>query len=173
MRDWGPVRLRRGRSYAWIDPPHETINPKVQGNTLLAERIERAVDPVLHQRGLREVIPDAAQLLVTHHIGIDERYDVSTTSYGLGFGFGGRGFGGWGYGTYGWGGPTFSDSVVRRVDEATLILDLIDPRTNRLVWRGLGRLELAPRGTPDERERQVRETVEAILAQFPPGHGSE
>jgi hypothetical protein len=47
-------------------------------------------------------------------------------------------------------------------------MDFLAPDGERLLWRGIGELNSFGADTPQERALRVRETVEAILAQFPP-----
>ena len=47
------------------------------------------------------------------------------------------------------------------------MLDIIDPATSELIWRGVAGRRLST-GTPQERDAYVQEIVSAILAAFPP-----
>jgi hypothetical protein len=87
-------------------------------------------------------------LLVTYtaKVGLGSKIVYYPTYYGTGF-YPGFGIGyGWGYRPYywGWGGPAFVYyGGMTAVDkehykEGTIIIDLIDTRTRRVVWRGFG-----------------------------------
>jgi hypothetical protein len=48
------------------------------------------------------------------------------------------------------------------------LVDVVDPKSGRLVWRGTARQQYYPKATPQELIERYNETVEAILAKFPP-----
>ena len=82
-------------------------------------------------------------------------------------------YGGWGWRFYPWGGTPFPYGYAPRrtytYTEGTLIIDMIDARTNQLVWRG------SVAGTvdnPANLERQVEKAVRAILKQYPVVEGA-
>ncbi|MGY4539918.1 hypothetical protein ACVW0P_004359 [Mucilaginibacter sp. UYNi724] len=90
--------------------------------------------------------------------------------YGGGFGFGyggfyrpwGFGYGGWGgpWGYGGWGGG-YSQKV--HYKEGTIIIDLIDSKTQQVVWRGYGVGELQ---NPKQTMRDIPKVVEGIIKQL-------
>lgn len=57
---------------------------------------------------------------------------------------------------------------VRHLREGTLIIDLVDPRTRELVWRGwgVGDYEMATR--PDLSREYLRRALSEILKNYPP-----
>ena len=71
----------------------------------------------------------------------------------------------YGYRVGGWGGP---QTYVRDYDEGTLLIDVIDPATMQLLWRGSGTGVVDPQASPEKREQRINEAVEQILADFPP-----
>lgn len=78
--------------------------------------------------------------------------------YGLGLGWGWGGpWGGYG----GWGGAGYAQKV--HYKEGTIIIDLIDSRTQRLVWRGYGVGELH---NPKQTMKDIPKVVEGILNQL-------
>jgi hypothetical protein len=81
-----------------------------------------------------------------------------SVSGGLGGGFGGGGH----YGGVG-SGVGYSPSSTRQ--EGTLILDVIDPATQQVAWRGWGTASVRDDQIAPER---LQELVAAILERFPP-----
>lgn len=57
---------------------------------------------------------------------------------------------------------------VYRYREGTLIIDVIDPVENHVVWRGFGQTVLDHDPTPESRAERIDSTVRAILSRFPP-----
>ena len=49
-----------------------------------------------------------------------------------------------------------------------MVLDVVDARTNELIWRGWATDELDDDPTPEAVQKYVREAVEKILEEFPP-----
>ncbi|HSD29142.1 MAG TPA: DUF4136 domain-containing protein [Vicinamibacteria bacterium] len=52
-----------------------------------------------------------------------------------------------------------------RVKEGTLILELIEGKGDRIVWRGVATEPVSP---PDETEAQINRMVKALLERYPP-----
>jgi len=49
----------------------------------------------------------------------------------------------------------------------TLVIDIIDPKTKTIIWRGWGRAEVEESQTPTQTERLIQEIVPKILSNFP------
>lgn len=60
-----------------------------------------------------------------------------------------------------------NDIYVRQYKQGTFMLDIVDPASRELIWRGVAGKRLNS-GTPQERDDYVRGIVSAILAEFPP-----
>jgi len=86
-----------------------------------------------------------------------ERVDVYNNNFGWGWGWNP-----WWYGGY-WG------NTVSRSTEGQLYIDLIDAKTNELVWQGVGSARLYTGSNLDKKEERIREIVREILAKYPPG----
>lgn len=62
-----------------------------------------------------------------------------------------------------------SDIWVREFTEDSVVIDIIDAATRKMLWRGSVQRVQPVLQTPEERTAYVNETVAAILATFPPG----
>jgi hypothetical protein len=80
--------------------------------------------------------------------------------YNNNFGYG-WGWSPWYYGSY-------YGSTVSRSTEGSLYIDLIDAKTNELVWQGIGSANLIT-DDMERKEARIKEIVKEILAQYPPG----
>jgi hypothetical protein len=168
--DYDPdYKLSLTSSYAWMEAaPRAAERDPVVENDLLARRVQRAVDAELAAQGLQRVDADQnPELLVTYHAGETEKMDIDTTDRFYGY------YGYypcwhcWGPGPYGpWGG----DVWVRYYTEGSLVIDVVDAKTRKLVWRGATDRRIPKFKTPLERDAFVRESVAAIFQHFPPGH---
>ncbi len=52
-------------------------------------------------------------------------------------------------------------------NEGTLIIDALNPQTQKIVWRGIGVKELRDNKTPKERTQAVNEAIKKIMTKFP------
>ncbi|HKX28646.1 MAG TPA: DUF4136 domain-containing protein, partial [Blastocatellia bacterium] len=110
---------------------HRMPTDPIGENPIWDERIRRAIEQHLTEAGFQRVVEGAPDFLVSYYLGIKERYDVRYLDYGFP-GFWGH-WGGWG----GWG-PGIGTVNVWKIPytESTLVIDIIDPSTNQLIWRG-------------------------------------
>lgn len=117
--------------------PAEMNKGGIYDNTLTYKRIESAVVRELTAKGLRQVGVDEPQDLRVHYwVNVLDKQRVEGGGTSVGVARGPRGGYGWGAG-YGGGVTTYD------YKEGTLILDLIEPAKNQLVWRAtiVGTLE--------------------------------
>lgn len=152
----------RLRSYSWQAPTQQGTN----NNTLIDERIRRAVDTELSAKNFRKIESGQADFSVTYHYAIKDRVErdgYGGPSIGVGVGGGSRGtFGGFGIGfPIGSGGD-------RRSEEDALSIDVVEPVGGKLLWRGSARQQYDAKLSPQELTTRFNETVKAILDKFPP-----
>ena len=131
-------------------------------NSLIHERIQSAIDAHLAARGYKKVGADQADFLVTHTVAVESRTQVQTSQMSVGYGrYGARGGVGVGYGI-----PLESTTYQYKV--GTLIIDIIDARQQRLVWRGAGERTVSEDQAPEKRTEVINTTVNEVLSRFPP-----
>ena len=151
-------------TYAWLDPPlrEEARAEAPSGdpfayNTLLDKRVRDEVESWLTSHGYRAApAGETPDFLV--------RYDFVTrevTRDSPVFVSGGYGRYGSGYGS----GVGYGYSPSSDYQEGTLILDVIDPTTETIAWRGSGSSESRD---PHMKPERLRKSVAAILERFPP-----
>lgn len=78
------------------------------------------------------------------------------------------------YGFYGWGGPWgwgvgASRTWVSNYNRGALIVDMIDAKTQKLVWQGIG--EGISVDSPKSKQKQIPQIVEEIMVNYPPQRG--
>lgn len=148
------------RSFAWLDDRSGVEGDRADVSSLLDQRIRSAIEADLLGKGLALADQTSADVLVSYHLGVEQKLDVNTIHTGYGYGYGyRRGYGYRGVGT---------TTTVDQYEEGTLLIDLIQPGDKQLVWRGSGRARVKQSTTPEERDQRVREAVTVILAGFPP-----
>jgi hypothetical protein len=111
----------------------------------LSSYVENAVGRELVARGLRPVEADQADLAVAFRVG--KHQDVDQATYGRTYQYDAQG-------------RAAAVPIRKEITEGSLLIDLIDARSGKLVWRGSGE------GKP-ERSAIDRAAAE-ILAQYPP-----
>lgn len=148
------------RTFAILEPVAvgTSANP-TQFEPLLDRRVRDAIASEMVKKGLT---PDAESpdLLIGYDVSIPQDTNQTTA------GGQGNGYSYW-YG-YRYNYSTEGIPNYRRVDEypvGTLLIDLIDPVTNQLVWRGSAAGEINATQTE---ESKIRRSIIAILAQYPP-----
>lgn len=112
--------------------PHDPVAE----NELWDRRIRDGLATHLPAIGFAKIDDGAPTFMVSYFMGIKEKYDIRYIDYGFPGWYGrGRGYG-WGR-WFGWE-PGFGHVDIWRIPytESTLIIDVIDSRTNHLVWRG-------------------------------------
>ena len=154
------------KTYEWLkEPQMPTGDSRIDGNTILENRIHKAVDSAFAARGITKVTSDP-DFLVAYHVSLDKQRSVQTLNSYYGYGPG------WGYG-YGaayrpgyWAGAP--ETYVYEYEEGTLILDIVDPKNKALIWRGSAQDEVHFKSTPENDQTQLNEAVHKMLENFPP-----
>ena len=144
-----------------------SLAPAAHGQALspISEAALRAaLRTQLAARGISEVPSGQADLAIARHVFLQEKVSVQQyTDWGYGYG------GGWpyGYGYYGmWAGAPRTYTDVNQYTEGTLVLDFVDRRTKKLVFRGVGQAVV---GGPESNAAKIEEAVTKIVAEFPGG----
>jgi hypothetical protein len=145
------------KTYA-LTPPNrgENMSPTSEAALRNALRAELAA------HGLTEAAAKKADLDIVRHVFVQEKTSVQQwTDWGYGY------HGGWPYsfGSYGmWMGAPMTYVDVNQYNEGTMILDFVDARTKKLVFRGVGKAVV---GGPESNAAKIREAVSKIVAGYP------
>jgi hypothetical protein len=124
------VDYTRFHSFAWLPPPPSALrNPLLQSG-IIEERIKNDIFSILRARGYRPIKDRArASFLVTLHL-VPYRKIVSRPSFGYGFFFGYDDF-------FGPGNVVLvNNNSVSAHRRGYIVVDVIDGRTHKLIWRG-------------------------------------
>lgn len=158
------------KTYRWhADNEHNTASLKYLDN-IMDQRIRSTVDQQLAAKDFTKKLDGNVDFYVNYSVVIDDRTDIRTYnnyngmypgySYRAGYGYYGRGMGV----AY----STGSETQVTHYKQGTLIIDIVNPETDQLIWRGAadGRL---PKGSDREKsDKLVQKYVTKILSNFPP-----
>ena len=133
------------KTFGWMKETDSEEGYDLSGE--LDEHVKGAVDRQLLAKGLMKATVNT-DLLVVYHAGKEEQLEEE----------------GWGYG--GWWGTGSGD--VNSYEKGTLIVDLIDAKTDSLVWRGTAQKVLSETPSPGEREKTIDDAVEKMFKKYPP-----
>jgi len=105
---------------------HRISRDPLANNEIWAGDVRDAIRKDLSEHGYAEATNQQPNFYVAYYVGLRDRYDVGTMGYGLPV-IHRRGWWGWAGAYDVWSVP---------YTESTLIVDVIDAKTNQLVWRG-------------------------------------
>ncbi len=142
--------LNQYRTYAWGPADTwSTGDPRLDNNTVFANRVRSQVEKHLTAKGLEATTSALPDVFVHYHLNMSQRLDVRTLD----------------------GNPTTAEDSGNRAyiyDAGTLMVELIDARSARVVWRGWA--EGSFDGMIDNQallEARVDEAVQKILQRLP------
>ena len=140
------------KTYGWM-----TVPEKANIDSLNVERVKKAVNTELQAKGLMMTSNDP-DFLIAEHLGKKDKVQVTNWGYGYGPHYGGYRGGYWGPG-----GTTASE-----YEEGSLILDFVDAKSKKMIWRGVAKAEVQNVDTPEKKEKLINKAVQKILKNFPP-----
>ena len=137
------------KTYSW-----QEIKP---ANSLWDARIKNAVDAQLATKGWTQV-PSGGDVAVVAIKTTQTQRTLQTFYDGFGGGWGWRRFGGGGFG----------DATTTEQDykEGTLVIDLYDAKTKKLIWRGSAQDTLSDKAA--QNEKNLDKGVAKMFKAFPP-----
>jgi Domain of unknown function (DUF4136) len=143
----------RYRSYAWVSSGQEATGDKRLDSSLVNARIRTAIDSQLRAKGYVVSADGSPDFLVAYHAGMKDLMKGASTQNYIGDRV---------HGTF----TTISD--IQPYHEGTLTLDIVDAKSQQLVWQASTRADVEQSLGPKERDAKVNDIVRAMLAHFPP-----
>jgi hypothetical protein len=137
------------KTYSW-----EHVRTK---DPLFVDRIKNAVNAALSARGWTQVESGGDVSIVA--IQMTTNQETLNTFYN---GFGG----GWGWRRFGGGGIGEATTTAEIYKVGTLVIDLFDAKTKKLLWRGSSSDTLS--NNSDKNIKNLGKGVEKMFKQFPP-----
>lgn len=138
--DWGP---------ADAIPPSD---PRFERNSFFQDHIQGAIERNMAARGFeRAPVGEMPDVRVHFHAVIDHRVNVNQLDSRAGYCIGGN-----------------CETGLADYQEGTLVVDVVDTQTNRLVWRGWARDSVE--GVLENKDRlvaKIEEAVRLVLEQLP------
>jgi len=124
-------------------------------NTLTEDRITRALEEVFTVKHYVNVKQKKADFFVIYHIDVQNKTRIDTDYQSMGL-----------Y-PYGYGGAMIATSRTVDYKEGRLIIDIMNPKTKKIIWRGMAVDQIKSFKTPQERNDYIKKVVEKILKTFP------
>ena len=146
--------------YAWQSETQAKTGDVRVDNPLLNNRIRKAVETNLENKGMQESADSVPDFWIKYEYVIRQKVRSSGVRTGVGFGYGGSGsFGGIG---------VSRGADVRSYDEGLLVIDVMEPESGKLLWRGQATFYVSEHSNPEESTEQINTVIQKILNQFPP-----
>lgn len=135
-------------TYNWdAAGPQASGDPRLENNPFFQKRVQTDVEKQLATRGFEKTTSGTPELLVHVHASITQRIDVNSADAKYG---------------------SCRDCDPYLYEAGTLLIDFVDTRTNKLVWRGWaeGSLDGAI-DNQDWMEERIDKAVTLILERLP------
>ena len=149
------------KTFSWAETSATSLEI---ANPMLHSRIVNGIEYYLSDAGLREV-KENPDVYVTYHTSSKEEMSLNTTSFGYGYpgGMAWGGYGGYYGGYYGGMGMGASTTNVYTYEIGTLVVDVWDPDSETLVWRGTA-TGITIVENPQKMQKKVDKALRKIVA---------
>ncbi len=139
-------------TYEWGPPDNLPVgDPRLDNNPFFVDFLQGAVEKRLADKGYQHAVAGDPDLLIHYHASVNQRVDVYTADYQYGY-------------CYGDCQPQYTD-----YEQGTLIIDVVDTRTNKVVWRGWAQDVMnGIIDNQDRLEKKVDEEVTKMMMLLPP-----
>lgn len=140
-------------TYDWGPPDNLPVgDPRLDNNPFFQDYLQGTIEKKLATKGYERVTTGEPDLLVHYHASVNQKVDVYTPDSQYGY-------------CYGDCRPQFTD-----YEQGTLVIDVVDARTSKVVWRGWSQDVM--NGVIDDQQRlekQVEDGVTKMMLQLPRG----
>jgi hypothetical protein len=137
--DWGPADAL------------PTGDPRLDQDPFFQDHVQGEVEKALSARGFAGPTSDGPDLLIHYHASINQRMNVNRVDTNYGYCY------------------DNCEPQVSNYEAGTLVLDIVDARTNRVIWRGWAQDSVEQvLGNRDRMAKKIHEAVTRMLANLPP-----
>ncbi len=149
------------KTYAWLDDGSVPSDDARVNNDLIVDRVRKAVERTLAAKGYVQVGSASADFTVSWFGAIDKKLQIDTIdSFYSPYGYGAL------YRDSFWGGG-MRTTTTREYEVGTLIVDILDPKEQKLIWRGTGKERIGSSKDPESVTKEINEAIAAIMKDFP------
>jgi hypothetical protein len=140
-------------TYDWGPPDNLPVgDPRLDNNPFFNDYLQGAVEKKLAAKGYERTAGKPADLLIHYHASVNQRLDVYRADQPYGYCYGD------------------CEPQVVDFEQGTLVIDLVDAKTKKVVWRGWAQDTMT--GVIDNQDRlqkQVDEGVTKMMLLLPRG----
>lgn len=125
--------------------------------------IHAALEGELAKRYLTAGEGAKPDFIVNYHVVVEEKIDPRSYDDLYGYGFYGRGY-------YRYPHPFFygPNAGIRVYNQGSLIVDILDGKTSKPIWRGVSEKRLSRGMAPQQQREVLSQAVNEVIAYFPP-----
>jgi Domain of unknown function (DUF4136) len=154
------------RTYAWLSGDQERTGDRRADSSAVDMRVRIAVGAQLRLKGYQALPEGKPDFYVAYHVGLkDSSPSISTPYYSDGMA--GHAFAHAADSrTAGKSAPAVNESPSYLT--GSLLIDIIDAASQKLVWRGTAAGEVDPGLTSQQRDERTKAIVHKLLSHFPP-----
>jgi len=124
-------------------------------DTLFNDRFMKALAKDLQAKAYVEKDKESADLIFVFHTNVESKTDIDTDYTMVG------------YGRYGYGGQMMTTTRTYKYTKGTLIVDALNPKSKKIVWRGVTTDILKTYDNPQERTEYIQKVVKETMQNFP------
>lgn len=135
------------KTYKWV-----AVEGASHPDQLTDKDIKQAVDEQLATKSLTKKDADPVDLFVGYQISMQQEKQLTGFGGGVGWRMGGG----------------MVSASTSTINVGTLVVDIYDPATKSLVWRGSATESLDPSGDPDKRMKKLQKAMAKLLKSYPP-----
>ena len=125
-------------------------------DTLFNDRLIKALVADLGAKSYENAEKSAADLVFVFHTNVESKIDIDTDYTMVG------------YRSYVYGGHMMATTRTHQYQEGTLIIDALNPKDNKIVWRGVATDVLKTHKNPAERVKYINNVIKETMKDFPP-----
>ena len=146
------IDFARYRTYDW--GPADALptgDPRLDKNPFFQDHMQGEVEKQMAAKGFERSASGTPDLLIHYHANITQRIDVNRVDEAYGYCYGEN-----------------CDPQVIEYEAGTLVLDIVDARTSRVIWRGWAQDSVgAVLDNQDRMARKINEAVTRMLVRLP------
>jgi hypothetical protein len=144
-----------------------STNDPMLDNSITNRALRDDLGQAFRARGYTAATRQDADFLVAYYAGTKQKFDTTYwgPTFDPGWRYSYRGRRSWAWPYYVWPGDMGGSINVTSSTQGQVIVDVTDPRTNELVWRGQGTEPVS--GEPAAYANALQGVVNAIIATFP------
>ena len=124
-------------------------------DTLFNDRFTDALAQDLIAKGYAKENKNSADLIFVFHVNVESKTDIHTDYTMVG------------YGGYGYGGQMMATTRTYKYTKGTLVLDALNPKDEKIVYRMIATDTLKTYDNPEERTKYVKILVNETMKDFP------